>query len=124
MGNTSIRIFVKSSGAIRKLFLLGVKRSSICCYVLTISGTSLCPESTVAGQGIKNWPIWILQVISFDWTNDDKEICLLLESQVKVTPNGGVPVKFSEGDWIVFPNRMYSGEDVHKVVCKYYRFGG
>ena len=55
-------------------------------YLLSISVTSPCPESTFDELGIKNWPIWTCDDSSFDWTYDDKETCLLLEGEVTVTP--------------------------------------
>ena len=42
--------------------------------------------------GIKSRPIWTCEVISFDWSYEDKETCLLIEGKVTVTPEGGKPV--------------------------------
>ena len=86
-------------------FYQELKRSPICFYILAISVTSPCPESTVEELGIKNWPIWTCQVSYFDWTYGDQEICLLLEGEFTVTPDGGEPVKFGEGDLVVIPRR-------------------
>ena len=82
------------------------KKNPLCFTLLTISVISPCPESTAEELGIKNWPIWTCDASSFDWTYDDKEICLLLEGEVTVTPDGGEPVKFGEGDLVVFPAGM------------------
>ena len=74
---------------------------------MSIKGTSVaspCSESTVEELGIKTWPIWTCEVISFDWTYDDKEICLLLEVELIVTPEGGDPVKFGAGGLSRFPS--------------------
>ena len=70
---------------------------------MSISVTSPCPENSIEELGIKNWPIWICEESSFDWTYDDKETCLLIEGEVTVTPDGGEPVKFGAGDLVVFP---------------------
>ena len=61
-------------------------------YLLSISFTSPCPESTVEELGIKNWTIWTCEVSSFDWTYEEKETCLLLDGEVTVTPEGGEPL--------------------------------
>ena len=63
------------------------------------------------------------EVSSFDWTDDDKEICFLLEGEVTVTPNGGEPVKFGVRDLVVFLADIYCRWDVHAGVRKHYRFG-
>ena len=90
---------------------------------MSISVISSCPESTVEELRIKNWPIWFCEASSFDWTYDDKETCLLLEGEVTVTHEGGVPVKFGAGDLVVFPDSMDCRWDVNKAVCKHNRFG-
>ena len=90
--------------------------------ILDILVTSPCPESTVEDLGIKNWPIWDCEVSCFEWTYEDKEICLLLVGEVTVTPDGGEPVKCCEGDLVVFPAGMKCMWDVHKAVRKHYRF--
>ena len=83
----------------------------------------LCPESTIKELGIKNWPIWTCEVSSFGWTYDDKETCLSLEGEVRLTPDSGKPVKFGAGDLVVFPTGMYFRYYVHKEVRKNYRSG-
>tara|TARA_B100000214_G_scaffold368786_1_gene340842 strand:+ start:782 stop:979 length:198 start_codon:yes stop_codon:yes gene_type:complete len=65
---------------------------------LSISVTSPYSESTVDELGIKDWLIWTCDASSFDWTYDDKKICLLLEGEVTVTSEGGDPVKLGAGD--------------------------
>ena len=85
--------------------------------------TSHCPESTIEELGIKSWPIWTCDVCSFDWAYEDIETCLLLEGEVTVTPQGGQPVYFNEGDLVTFPAGMNCRWEVHKAVRKHYRFG-
>ncbi len=63
------------------------------------------------------------EIRCFDWTYSDKEICLLLQSELTVTPEGGEPVKLAEGDLVVFPSGMKCKWDVHRAVRQYYRFG-
>ena len=90
---------------------------------MAILVTSPCPERTVEELGIQNWAILTCEVSCFDWTYEHNEICFLLEGEVTVTPNGGEPVKFGEGDLVVFPAGMNCRWDVHKAVRKHYRFG-
>ena len=90
---------------------------------MTILVTSPCPESTIAGLGIKSWPIWTCDVSTFDWVYEDKETCLLLEGEVMVTPEGGQPINFSAGVLVTFPERKFCRCDVHRAVRKHYRFG-
>tara|TARA_B100001250_G_C19223851_1_gene539172 strand:+ start:68 stop:301 length:234 start_codon:yes stop_codon:yes gene_type:complete len=73
--------------------------------------------------GIKNWPIWTCEVSCFDCTYDDEGICLLLEGEVTLTPDGVEPVKLCEGDLVVFSAGMKCQWDVHKAVRKHYHFG-
>ena len=82
-----------------------------------------CPESIAEELGMKHWPICSFEVSCLDWTYEDKEISLLLEGEVTVTPDVGEPVKFCEDDLIVFPAGMKCKWDVHKAVRKHYHFG-
>ena len=90
---------------------------------MSILITSPCPENTVERLGIRSWPIWTCEESTFDWTYDEKETCLLIEGEVTVTPKGGKPVKFREGDLVTFPAGMHCKWDVHQAVRKHYRFG-
>ena len=100
-----------------------LKRSPLFLYFLTISVAFRCPESTVQELEIKNWPIWACEASYFVWIYDDKEIRFLLEGEVTVPPVGEEPVKFCEGDLVVFLAEMKCMWDLHKAVCKYYRLG-
>ena len=57
------------------------------------------------------------------WRLLSKYISLLLEGEVSVTLERGEPMKFSEGDLVVSLAWMKCKWDVHKAVCKHYRFG-
>ena len=39
--------------------------------------------------GIKNWPIWECEPNQFQWNYNDKEICLIIEGQAKISPKNG-----------------------------------
>ncbi len=69
------------------------------------------------------WPIWEKEVSRFSWSYDESEICLFLEGDVKVTPNGGTPVRIGKGDLVTFPANMECVWDVRSPVRKHYRFG-
>ena len=60
--------------------------AQIVIYLLSISVTSPCPQTTIEELGIKNLSIWTCEDSSFDWTYYDKETCLLLDGEVMVTP--------------------------------------
>ena len=59
---------------------------------------------------------------SFNWSYDNKETCLLLESKVTVRTEGGKLVKFGAADLVFFQAGMDSRWDVHKSVRKHYQF--
>ena len=50
-------------------------------------------------------------------------MCLLLEHKVTLTQNGGEPVKFCEGELVVFPVGMKYPWNLHKSGRDDYRFG-
>jgi len=80
-------------------------------------------EDQLSALGVYNWPIWEKEVSSFPWTYDDTEICLFLEGEVVVTPDGGDPVKMGKGDLVTFPVGMSCHWDIKQDVKKHYRFG-
>jgi len=48
---------------------------------------------------------------------------LLLEGEVKVTPDDGEPVEFAKGDLVEFPAGMSCTWKIIKAVKKHYNFG-
>lgn len=72
---------------------------------------------------VTSWPVWEKEVSEFPWHYEEQEICLLLEGEVEVTPDGGEPVKFGKGDLVTFPAGMDCYWRITKAVRKYYRFG-
>lgn len=74
-------------------------------------------------DGVFSWPIWEKEASSFPWSYADKESCYILAGQVTVTPNGGEPVSFGAGDFVVFPAGMNCTWDIHQDVRKHYKFG-
>ena len=51
--------------------------------------TSPCSASTIIQYGIKSWPIWECEPSKFQWNYDDKEICLIIEGQAKISTKNG-----------------------------------
>jgi len=70
----------------------------------------------------KGWPIWTCEPSSFDWAYTEKETCLLLEGQVRVSDDTG-SVSFGAGDFVVFPQDLECTWHVEKAVKKHYNFG-
>ncbi|MDB9518010.1 cupin domain-containing protein [Roseofilum reptotaenium CS-1145] len=70
--------------------------------------------------GIWDWPIWTKEVSEFPWTYDCSETCYLLTGQVIVTPDGGEPVKFGEGDLVTFPAGLSCSWNILQPVRKHY----
>lgn len=80
-------------------------------------------EKLINELGIRSWSIWEKEVSEFPWTYDEKETCLLLEGEVKVTPDDGEPVEFAKGDLVEFPAGMSCTWKIIKAVKKHYNFG-
>ena len=90
---------------------------------VAIKVTSPCPESVIVALGARNWPVWACEVSTFPWSYDQKEICLLLDGEVTVTPEGGEPVRIAAGDLVEFSAGLACSWDVIKPVRKHYKFG-
>ena len=90
---------------------------------MSIEVLSPCPESRIAAEGMRDWPVWSCEISSFPWTYDERETCLVLECEVVVTPEGGDPVRFWAGDRIVIPAGLTCRCEVLQPVRKHYRFG-
>jgi len=90
---------------------------------VAIKVTSSCPESVIIALGARDWPVWACEVSTFPWHYDQKEICLLLEGEVTVTPKHGEPVQFAAGDLVEFAAGLDCTWTVTKPVKKHYHFG-
>ena len=78
------------------------------------------PEQCV-NEGL--WSVWECDPSTFDWHYDETESCYLLNGEVTVTPEGGEPVHFGAGDFVVFPKGMSCVWQIHQAVKKHYQFG-
>lgn len=73
--------------------------------------------------GCNFWPVWEKESSEFPWYYDEKETCLIVEGNVTVVPETGLPVSFGQGDLVVFPRGMNCVWQVHETVRKHYKFG-
>lgn len=73
--------------------------------------------------GVYSWPIWTKEVSEFPWTYGEQETCYLLAGEVIVTPDGGEPVQFGQGDLVTFPAGMSCTWKILQDVKKHYQFG-
>ena len=80
-------------------------------------------QSRLDSLGVSSWGIWTKEVSKFPWTYDECEVCYILEGDVIVTPDGGAPVRFGQGDLVTFPAGMSCTWDIRSAVCKHYKFG-
>ena len=79
------------------------------------------PDEKITELGIKAWPIWTCGISEFDWEYGEKESCLLLEGEVEVSSEFE-SVRFSTGDYVIFPRGLKCHWNVIKPVRKHYRF--
>ena len=78
-------------------------------------------ESVIAEKNILSWPIWSCEISEFDWEYSDQETCLLLEGEVEVSSEFET-VRFSAGDFVVFPKGLKCRWKVMQPVRKHYSF--
>ena len=79
------------------------------------------PDEKITELGIKAWPIWTCGISEFDWEYGAEESCLLLEGEVEVSSEFE-SVRFSAGDYVVFPKGLKCRWKVTKPVRKHYSF--
>jgi len=77
--------------------------------------------SKITEKNILQWPIWTCEVSEFDWEYSDQETCLLLEGKVEVRSEFET-VRFSAGDFVVFPKGLKCRWKVMQPVRKHYSF--
>ena len=78
-------------------------------------------DKQIEERGVLSWPIWSCDVSEFDWEYDQKESCLLLEGKVEVKSECET-VRFSTGDFVVFPKGLKCHWKVTSPVKKHYTF--
>ena len=78
-------------------------------------------DKEIASRGIFSWPVWSCDVSEFDWEYSDEESCLLLEGKVEVKSEFET-VRFSAGDFVIFPKGLKCRWKVSVPVRKHYSF--
>jgi hypothetical protein len=78
-------------------------------------------ENEMIEMGVRSWPIWSCEVSEFDWEYSDEESCLLLDGEVEVNSEFEV-VRFSAGDFVIFPRGLRCHWKVIRPVRKHYSF--
>ena len=78
-------------------------------------------KNELSEMGVFSWPIWSCEVSEFDWEYSDKESCLLLDGEVEVKSEFET-VRFSAGDFVVFPRGLKCRWKVIRPVRKHYTF--
>ena len=78
-------------------------------------------KSKFTEKNILQWPIWTCEVSEFNWEYSDEEACLLLEGEVEVSSEFET-VRFSAGDYVVFPKGLKCRWKVMQPVRKHYSF--
>ena len=78
-------------------------------------------KNKISEMDMFSWPIWSCEVSEFDWEYNEKESCLLLEGDVEVTSEFET-VKFSSGDFVIFPKGLKCRWKVISPVRKHYSF--
>ena len=78
-------------------------------------------EKEIDNKEIRSWSIWTCGVSEFDWEYSEQESCLLLEGEVEVNSEFE-SVRFSAGDYVVFPKGLKCRWKVTKPVRKHYSF--
>ena len=78
--------------------------------------TSHCSASVIIQYGIKSWPIWECEPSKFQWNYDDKEICLIIEGQAKISIQNGDIYVIKAGDLVEFPAGLNCKWEVTKSI--------
>ena len=85
--------------------------------------TSPCNAITKIWFGIKSWPVWECEPSKFQWNYDDKEICLIIEGQAKISTKNGDIYFIKAGDLVEFPAGLSCEWEITKSIKKHYRLG-
>ena len=84
---------------------------------------SPCSASLIIQYGIKSWPIWECEPSRFQWSYDEKEICLIIEGQAIISTQRDETYVIKAGDLVQFPAGLYCEWEVTKSIKKHYRLG-
>ena len=78
-------------------------------------------EEEISKQKIRTWPIWSCDVSEFDWEYGESESCYLLDGEVEVQSEFET-VRFSAGDFVIFPRGLKCKWKITSHVRKHYSF--
>jgi len=78
--------------------------------------TSPCSASVIIQYGIKSWPTWECEPSKFQWNYDDKEICLIIEGQAKISTQNGDIYVIKAGDLVEFPAGLNCEWEITKSI--------
>lgn len=73
-------------------------------------------------KGVFLWPVWEKEVSEFPWKYDSEEQCYILSGSAEVKPEGEEPVRFSAGDFVVFPKGLSCVWKIIEPIRKHYTF--
>ena len=73
---------------------------------------------------VTKWPTWQKEVSTFDWTFPEQEIAYILAGECVITPTGGAPVSFGQGDLVTFPAGLKASWQVKHALHKHYQLDG
>ncbi len=89
---------------------------------MSITVISQPDNETLQALGVSNWPIWQKQPATFPWFYEVEEMCYLLEGEVVVTPDSGIPIHIKTGDLVTFSQGLHCTWQITKPVKKHYQF--
>ena len=78
-------------------------------------------KKEIEQKAMRTWPVWSCDVSEFNWEYREQESCLLIEGEVEVKTDFET-VRFSDGDFVVFPKGLKCRWRVTKPVRKHYNF--
>ena len=84
---------------------------------------SPCSASVIIQYGMKNWPIWECEPSNFLWNYDEKEICLIIEGEAKISTEKGEIYLVKAGDLVEFPEGLSCQWQINKKIKKHFRLG-
>ena len=70
-----------------------------------------------------SWGTWSREPSDFPWSYSEKETCLILEGEARVTAADGQTISFKAGDLVTFEAGLECTWKIEKTIGKRYKFG-
>jgi len=70
-----------------------------------------------------SWGTWSKEPSEFPWSYPEKETCLILEGEARVTTPDGQTISFGAGDLVTFEAGLECTWKIKKAIRKRYKFG-